>query len=145
MNYENAVVPNQEQIEGFAKPGADGPIYMVNLLKFKAKAEYADGRETDLTGEQAYAIYGEGVTKLLTEVGGGAMFGADVERLMLGTVEGLWDKVAIAMYPSRASMMKMMMLPAMAEIGVHRQAGLEGQLNLEAVGAVGQWLGSDAF
>jgi len=81
---------------------------MVNLLKFKDKAEYSDGRESDLTGEQAYGLYGTEVSKLLLEFGGGGMFSAEVERMMLGEVEELWDKVAIAMYPSREAMLNMM-------------------------------------
>lgn len=89
MEYSNSVYPNEEQMKGFADSGPDGPIYMLNLLKFKEKAEYADGRETDLTGEQAYAIYSEAVSKLLVEFGGAPMFGASVERLMLGQVEEL--------------------------------------------------------
>ncbi len=114
---------------------------MVNLLKFKERAEYVDGRESSLSGEEAYGFYTEGVIKLLARVSGAGMFSAKVERLMLGEVEGLWDKVAIAMYPSRAAMMEMMTLPEMLEIGVHRAAGLEGQLNIETVDAKGLWLG----
>jgi uncharacterized protein (DUF1330 family) len=140
MEVKNSVLPNDEQIAGFLEPGPEGPIYMVNLLKFKDRAEYADGRETDLTGEQAYGIYGAAVSKLLTEFGGAAMFSASVERLMLGEVEDLWDKVAIAMYPSRAAMMEMMRSKEMQEIGVHRAAGLDGQLNIESVDAQGAWL-----
>ncbi len=140
MKVTNSVRPNEAQLQGFAEPGPDGPIYMVNLLKFKEKAEYEDGRETDLTGEQAYAIYGAGVSKLLAEFGGAAMFSANVERLMLGEVEELWDKVAIAMYPSRGAMMDMMRSPKMQEIGIHRAAGLAGQLNIETAGAGGMWL-----
>jgi hypothetical protein len=44
MEVRNSVTPNVEQIKGFFEPGTEGPIYMVNLLKFKDKAEYADGR-----------------------------------------------------------------------------------------------------
>lgn len=137
MKYENSVVPNPEQIAGFFEPGPEGPIYMVNLLKFKAKAEYEDGRETTLTGREAYDIYGAAVSQLLKEVGGGALFAADVERLMLGEVEELWDEVAIAMYPSRKAMLDMLQSPRMQEIGIHRTAGLSGQLNLETAGAMG--------
>ena len=133
MEVKNSVVPNQEQIEGFFDPNAKGPIYMVNLLKFKPRAEYEDGRETDLTGEEAYDLYADGVTELLGKVGGALVFSADVERLMLGEVGELWDKVAIAMYPSRAAMMEMMQLPGMQEIGPHREAGLAGQLNIETI------------
>ena len=140
MQVINSVRPNEAQIQGFAEPGPDGPIYMVNLLTFREKAEYEDGRESDLTGEQAYAIYGAAVSQLLTEFGGAAMFSANVERLMLGEVEELWDKVAIAMYPSRSAMMDMIRSPKMQEIGVHRAAGLAGQLNIETANPSGMWL-----
>ncbi len=145
MEVINRVIPNEDQIKGFLEPGPDGPIYMVNLLRFKDKAKYADGRESDITGEQAYALYGQEVTKLLPKFGGGGMFSVSVERLMLGEVEDLWDKVAIAMYPSRAAMFDMMRSEEMQAIGQHRAAGLAGQLNLEGVDASGIWLGIDGY
>ena len=141
MEVHNRVNPNQEQMAGFLEPGPEGPIYMVNLLKFKERAEYADGRATDLTGEQAYELYGRGVAPLLEKAGGGIVFAAAVERLMLGEVEELWDRVAIARYPSRAAMMEMMRSPEMQEIGVHRAAGLAGQLNIECSAALGPSIG----
>ena len=124
MQVENRLLPDEQQIKGFLEPGADGPIYMVNLLKSKPLAEYQDGRESDLTGREAYKLYAEGVAALVAEVGGTIGFVADVERLALGEVEELWDEVAVVKYPSRAAMLEMMQLPAMAEIAVHRAAGL---------------------
>lgn len=137
MKVVNAVIPNAEQIAGFMEPGPEGPIYMVNLLKFRDKAQYEDGRESSLTGEEAYGLYAAEVATLLGEFGGGGIFSANVERLMLGEVEELWDKVAIAMYPSRGAMLKMMQSEKMQEIGQHRAAGLAGQLNIETTGALG--------
>ena len=131
MEVINKVVPNSEQMEGFTKPVPEGPIYMVNLLKFKEKAVYEDGRQTELSGQAAYALYAEEVSKLLEDVGGKIEFNAQVERLMFGEVEELWDSVAIAMYPSRAAMLEMMMTNGMREISAHRAAGLKGQLNIE--------------
>jgi uncharacterized protein (DUF1330 family) len=145
VKVENRVTPTEEQMKGFLEPGHDGPIYMVNLLKFKEKAEYADGRATDLSGQEAYALYGQAVAGLLVKHGGGPMFSAAVERLMLGEVEELWDTVAIAMYPSRQAMLEMVSSPEYQEIAVHREAGLAGQLNIETVDAAGFWTmpGSD--
>jgi len=140
MQVKNAVIPSQAQVVEFLEPGPEGPIYMVNLLKFKERAEYEDGRETDLSGREAYAIYTEGVIELLQEFGGYAAFSADVERLMLGEVEDLWDTVAIAVYPSREAMLSMMQSEEMRAISVHRSAGLAGQLNIETVAAMGRWL-----
>ena len=133
MEVHNAVTPTAEQIEGFIAPDAAGPIFMVNLLKFKERAEYEDGRETPLSGREAYALYAAEVAKVITHVGGKLIFGANVERLMLGEVEELWDQVAIAMYPTRTAMFEMIQLPEYAEISVHRAAGLAGQLNIETV------------
>jgi len=133
MQVHNAVTPTAEQIEGFLAPDAAGPIYMLNLLKFKAHAEYEDGRETSLSGREDYMLYATAVAKVITQVGGNLTFGAEVKRLMLGEVEELWDQVAIAMYPSRAAMFEMIQLPAYAEISVHRTAGLAGQLHIETV------------
>ena len=131
MEVKNAVMPNEDQIKGFSEQGGDKPIYMVNLLKFKEKASYPDKRETNLTGEEAYAIYAEEVAGHLAKVGGKPVFGGEVERLMLGEVEDLWDKVAIAMYPSRKAMLQMINAPDYIVSAQHRVAGLEGQLNIE--------------
>ena len=136
MKVENSVNPTQEQMAGFLAPGPEGPISMVNLLKFRVKASYEDGRETELTGAQAYSIYSRGVLKTLAKVGGKLVFSGDVSRLMLGEVEELWDLVAIAQYPSRVAMLEMMQLSEYLEISVHRSAGLAGQLNMETSDAV---------
>ena len=139
MEVNNKVRPSEAQMQGFHEQGHDEPIYMLNLLKFKERAEYEDGRDSDLTGEQAYGIYGQAVADLLVKVGGAPVFSASVERLMLGEVEDLWDSAAIAMYPSRQAMLTMISLPEYQEIAVHRSAGLEGQLNIELVKPLGGW------
>ncbi len=131
MKVENKVIPSEEQMKGFVEGDIDSPISMLNLLKFKDKAEYEDGRTTDLTGREAYQIYALAVAKLVENTGGKVLFGAEVSRLMLGEVEELWDTVAIAQYPSRRKMLEMMMSPEYVEISVHRTAGLKGQLNIE--------------
>lgn len=140
MDVKNALAPTEAQVRGFLEPGHDGPIYMVNLLRFRDRAEYPDGRASNLSGAEAYAIYGEAVSVLLGDYGGGAMFGARVNRLMLGEVEDLWDQVAIAMYPSRKAMLDMISSERYQEIAVHRTAGLAGQLNIETIAAGGKWL-----
>ena len=140
MKVVNKVYPNKEQIKGFMEPVSEGPICMVNLLKFKDKAAYEDGRDTDLSGREAYALYEEGVKKLLQEIGGGIGFEGDVARLALGEVEELWDVVALAVWPARGAMFEVMQSPEMQAISVHRSAGLAGQINIETTGFQGLWL-----
>ena len=138
MEVVNEVMPtSRERIEEMMAPGPDGPIYMVNLLKFKERAEYEDGRETDLTGEEAYQLYGQAVTQLLPAYGGEIVFVGDVTFLALGQVEDLWDEVAIASYPNRAALLAMSSSEEWRAAAVHRTAGLAGQLNIETVSRLG--------
>ena len=131
MKVENKVMPNEKQMEEVLEEGHDEPIFMVNLLKFKDRAEYPDKRESNLSGKEAYAIYSKEVVGHLEKVGGKPIFGSEVTRLMLGEVEDLWDQVAIAMYPNRKAMLKMISDPDYIKSAQHRVAGLAGQLNIE--------------
>ncbi|MDA7701632.1 DUF1330 domain-containing protein [Gammaproteobacteria bacterium] len=131
MEFKNSVHPTKKQMEGFLEGDSETPISMINLLKFKEKAEYEDGRDTDLTGEQAYTIYSEEVIEHLKKVGGEVSFGGSINRLMLGEVEELWDKAFIVKYPSKKAMLKMVTDPDYLESNKHREAGLAGQLNIE--------------
>src|SRR5210317_202142 len=122
--FKNSVHPTKEQMDGFLEGNDDKPISMINLLKFKEKAEYEDSRETSLTGAEAYAIYGKEVIEHLNNVGGKWIFGAEITRLMLGDIEELWDAVAIAEYPSKKAMLKMITNPEYMKSHEHRDAGL---------------------
>jgi len=134
MQVINEVVPSDpKQIEAAAQDGPEGPVFMINLLKFKDKAEYADGRETDLSGREAYNLYGAGVAGLLPEFGARFFFMADITHLSLGQVEELWDEVAIAVYPNRNALFRMSQSKAWQDLAAHRAAGLAGQLNIESV------------
>ena len=133
MKFENKVIPSEEQLNGFLENPDLGPISMVNLLKYKNKASYVDGRTTDLTGEEAYGLYAIEVINLVEKYGGEFIFAGKVSRLMLGEVDELWDSVAIAKYPNRRAMFEMTMDPEYQKIHIHRDAGLAGQLNIETI------------
>ena len=137
MQVENQVMPDMARAMAFFGGAEDGPFVMVNLLKFKPRAEYADGTDSHLTGAQAYARYGEAVRKLVEGLGGKVRYSGQVTGLMIGEVEELWDMVALAEYPSLAAFREMAMSPAMHAIEPHRKAGLAGQLNIRTKPAAG--------
>jgi uncharacterized protein (DUF1330 family) len=103
---------------------------MVNLLKFRDKAVYEDGRDPELSGRDAYARYSTVMKKLVEQSGGRFVFGAAVSSLLLGEVEELWDVVGIVEYPSSKALLTIASSPEFQEIEVHRVAGLAGQLNI---------------
>jgi uncharacterized protein (DUF1330 family) len=128
MKVENAVYPTQERVATLmANPSAE-PIVMLNLLKFKDKAAYADGRATELSGREAYMLYGAAMQKVVERNGGKFLFGGTIDQLVIGEVEEMWDTCALVEYPSAAAFARIATSPEVAEIGVHRAAGLAGQL-----------------
>jgi uncharacterized protein (DUF1330 family) len=120
--------PRPEQLEALVARKPDGSLYMLNLLKFKEKAEYEDGRQTDLTGEQAYGLYAAGVTKIIDEMGGGLVWGGKANVLLIGDGELEWDAVGIMRYPCFEDFARMTQSEDYQKIHVHRDAGLAHQL-----------------
>ena len=137
MQVTNELFPrDKKQIQAMQEKGPKGPIYMVNLLKFKDKAVYADGRATKLSGREAYALYGQAVAQLIAQYEGEIIFVGNVTLLAIGQAEELWDEVAIARYPNRAALVAMSSSQEWRTAAVHREAGLKGQLNIETVGSL---------
>ena len=130
MYVNNRHSKTAEQVEALTQDTSPGPVCMVNLIKFKDKAEYADGRETNLSGAEAYQLYGGPVGDMVAAGGGRIVFSSVVTGMVVGEVEELWDAIAIAEYPSRRAFLEMVDSPEWAEISVHRDAGLAGQLNI---------------
>ncbi len=130
MQVVNAVFPGPDQIAGFFGGSENGPFVMINMLKFKDKAEYADGSDPQMSGREAYARYAAAVQACIAAVGGRPVFAGGVTGLLLGEVEDLWDMVALVEYPSLEAMRTMISSPEYQAIEKHRMAGLAGQLNI---------------
>ncbi|HEY3994831.1 MAG TPA: DUF1330 domain-containing protein [Mycobacterium sp.] len=128
MDVENAVYPTHSSVEALLADDSGRPVVMLNLLRFRAKAVYADGRPTELTGRQAYDLYAAPMQKVIDAGGGKVLFGGDIASLVIGDVEDLWDTCVLVEYPSAAAFAAIVTSPEVAEIGVHRAAGLYGQL-----------------
>ena len=103
-------------------PDEDHEFLMVNLIKYRARAQYADGRQTDLTGKQANALYAP--INFIAQIGGKVNFVGQVSEQM-GNIEPHWDEVAIVRYPSRSGFFKMVTNPEFQKRAVHKDAGLE--------------------
>jgi uncharacterized protein (DUF1330 family) len=128
MKVENQVHPSPENVKGFV--AVEGPVAMVNLLKFKDRAEYKDGRETELSGREAYGLYATEMKKLVEGSGGRFIFSGQVKNLLLGKVDELWDSVGIVEYPTSKELIRISASPEFQLIEAHREAGLAGQLNI---------------
>ena len=128
MKVDNAAYPSAQRIQALAADTSSGPVAMVNLLKFRDRAVYKDGRSDEVSGVEAYMRYATEMRKIVECAGGRFLFSGRVNGLVIGDVEELWDVVAIVEYPSRAEFQRLVTSPAVQAIGVHREAGLAGQL-----------------
>jgi uncharacterized protein (DUF1330 family) len=133
MKVVNSVYPTFEQLMPLAEDPTPGPIAMVNLLKFRDQAQYADGRDENISGREAYMRYVAEMRGIVEGAGGRFLFSGEVKGLVIGEVEELWDAVGIAEYPSRAAFHRIATSPEVQAIGVHREAGLAGQLLIPTV------------
>jgi len=128
VDVVNHVYPTSSRVGALLTDTSGSPVVMLNLLKFRSRAEYPDGRPSDLTGRQAYDLYGAAMTKVIENNGGRVLFGGDIASLVIGEVDDVWDSCVLVEYPSAAAFATIVTSPEVTEIGVHRAAGLEGQL-----------------
>ncbi|WP_163834941.1 DUF1330 domain-containing protein [Spartinivicinus ruber] len=133
MIVTNKLMPSKKQDELLNELGPDGPVFMINLVKFKDKAVYEDGRDTNLTGKEAYRLYGQEVVKMLAKFNAEVVFGTHITEIIIGEVEELWDEMTVVKYASRKDLNAMTSSQEWHSINVHRLAGIAGQLNIESV------------
>jgi hypothetical protein len=103
-------------------PNEDRPVWMVNLMKYRDVAEYADGRESTISGQEADDLYAP--MGPLAAVGAQIVFLATVDTQLLGD-EPQWDRVAIVMYPTGRSFVEMQEREDFRALHVHKEAGME--------------------
>ena len=128
MQISMAMEPDNAQLAAFLARADDGPVHLLNLLKFREKAAYPDGRDPELSGAEAYMRYGGPMTRLVEAAGGRLRFSALPSAMLVGSADTTWDMVAIMTYPSAATLPEIAATPAFRDIEIHRKAGLAGQL-----------------
>jgi uncharacterized protein (DUF1330 family) len=133
MEVENAILPTSKQRALLSEQGPYGPIYMINLIKYRDKAEYEDGRETNLSGKEAFQLYAHEADKMLREFNAEMIFVSNITELIMGDVEELWDEFTVVRYASRQDLLRLVRSTEWDHLNVHRAAGISGQLLIESV------------
>jgi uncharacterized protein (DUF1330 family) len=116
--------PTPEQIQTVLAGPADGPVVMVNLLRFKAAA---DAPDEGLSGEEAYRRYADEMIAFVQSKGGRVIWSGRVDSQVLGAGAEGFHMIGLMEYPSRRAFAEIATDPHVQEIAVHRTAGLEGQ------------------
>jgi uncharacterized protein (DUF1330 family) len=119
-----AQYPTREQLEELLGGPADSPVVMLNLLRFK---ERADAPDEGVSGAEAYRRYGEAMRRIVEERGGRFLWMGRVDSFVIGASDEPFDAAALVEYPSRRAFVEIVNDPRVREIGAHRAAGLSGQ------------------
>jgi uncharacterized protein (DUF1330 family) len=114
--------PTTETFAAFRANDRPGPIHMLNLVRFRDRAAYADGRAA--TGAEAYAAYGRDSHPVFTRLGGRIVWRGRFELMLIGPQAEHWDECFIAEYPSVAAFVEMIRDPVYREAVKHRQAAV---------------------
>lgn len=117
------VDPAREQFKAFMTLPDKGPIWMLNLIRLREKANYEDGREA--SGAEAYRAYGRESEKFFAGVGGEIVWSGTPEAVLIGPEDERWDIAFVAEYPSAAAFAEMVKDPGYQAIVHHRQAAVE--------------------
>ena len=114
--------PTPPQIERLQADAADaqGPVYMLNLLRFRDVAAGDEGG----TGMEAYGRYAQVAAGHLERVGGEVVWAGTCSEALIGPQEREWDVVAVVRYPSRAAFLEMVSDPDYLAGTRHRTAAL---------------------
>ena len=114
--------PTKETFGVFRNNDRPGPIQMLNLVRFRDRAEYPDGRA--LSGAEAYAAYGKESGPVFARLGGTIVWRGNFELMLIGPETENWDECFIAQYPSVAAFVEMVRDPVYREAVKHRQAAV---------------------
>jgi len=116
------VDPTKEDFTRFRAMQRDGPIHMLNLLRFRAVAAYDDG--TQASGAEAYRNYARESGPVFARLGGRQVWAGKPELMLIGPPDEHWDLAFIAEYPSVDAFVEMLRDPEYRKAVRHRQAAV---------------------
>lgn len=102
----------------------DVPIFMLNLLRFRDKALYPDGRSSDISGREAYGLYSKVAATTLKAIGGEVFFMGNVKGHPIAPPDEIWDSMMLIKYPSIEAFKTMIDMPEYQAGTIHRTAAL---------------------
>lgn len=101
-------------------PDDDGPVLMVNFMKYRERAAYRDGTDGGRSGKEADDEYAP--TDVLADIGAVVAFFGDV---IDGSASTGWDRIGIVQYPARRAFIEMQSRQDFRSKHEHKEAGME--------------------
>ena len=112
----------------FGSAPQNKPVVMLNLLRFRARADYHHAPELEpkggLSGAEAYRLYMEGIEPLLRASGGELLFAGTAHAFLIGPHGEHWDYAMLVKQTSASSFMAFASDPMAQKVTQHRTAAV---------------------
>lgn len=99
--------PTQEAGREFFSRKIQGPVVMLNLMRFRKIVDYSDAPhlspDAPISGEAAYRLYMDHAPPFLTKSGGEVLFYESGGKYLIGPSEERWDAAMLVRQASLAS------------------------------------------
>lgn len=106
-----------------------GSITMLNLLRFKAKADYSELRglrpDAEISGREAYTMYLQCIAPLLNKAGSEILFSGAGSDFVIGPENESWDMILLVRHASVSAFLEFARSNEYLRYAGHRTAGLE--------------------
>ena len=123
-----SIEPTRDQLDAFVRADVDGPVVMLNLLRYREEADYSRSPELapdePISGAAAYQRYSEAVQPFLARVGGHVEHVGGALPSVIGPADERWDAVLLVRYPSRDAFVSMATDRDYLAVAGHRTAAL---------------------
>ena len=103
-------------------PDDDGPVFMVNYMKYKDVADYGTSGGEAVSGKEADDRYAP--VDVLAQIGAYVAFHGDVVD-QEGNPDPRWDRIGVVCYPTRKSFLDMQNRDDFRSKHVHKAAGMD--------------------
>lgn len=117
-----------EQGARFFSTAGAGPVVMLNLLRFRERADYSLAPDLEpeggATGEEAYRLYKDAIGPLLAASGGKLLFEGRSAGFLIGPMDESWDHVMLVQQASAQSFLAFASDPEAQRVTQHRNAAL---------------------
>lgn len=123
------VEPTQDQVRALRERGIDGPVQMLNLLRFREVADYSRSPELEpdapVSGAEAYAEYSRHTMARLDAAGAEVLWMGRGGDPLIGPADERWDLALLVRYPSIDAFLSMTSDPGYLVTVGHRTAAVE--------------------
>lgn len=122
-------MPSTFEIDALKASTDEGPVTMLNLLKYRKRSADGDG-----TGREAYTRYTDVAQGLVESRGGKVLWAGQMGEAALneGGADVDWDWGLLVYYPNRAAFLDMVTSPEYLAANEHRQSGVERHIILSS-------------